>query len=113
MRGLHLLRSRAVRSGRLQRDHGVEKTIAALDQFFQPLGEACCWCAIDDIVIEADRQTQIVTYRDLPVNDPRFLANATYCHHERCRRGYWDAPARTVLKYAYCRETHRPHVLLP
>src|SRR6266487_2147268 len=103
----------AFRSGQLRRDHGVVETIAAFDQFFQPLGEACCRCAIDDLVIKADRQTQIVPDGQVPVNDSRLLTHAAHRHHEWCRGGYRDAPARTVPKHAYCRDTYRPHVLLP
>src|SRR6266700_3724038 len=101
------------RSGQLRRDRGVEKTIAALNQFFQPLGETCRRSAVDDIVIKTDRQTQIVPDGDGPVHNTWFLRNAAHRHHECCRRGYRDAPARAVPKHAYCRDTHRPHVLLP
>src|SRR5947208_15821772 len=58
----------AFRSGLLRLDRGIEKTIAALNQFFQPLGEACRRSAINNLVIKADRQTQIVPDRYLPVN---------------------------------------------
>ncbi len=46
------------RSGLPRLDRGVEKTIAAFDQFFQPLGEARCRGAVDHIVIKTDRQAQ-------------------------------------------------------
>src|SRR5712692_84927 len=101
------------RSGLLRLDRGVVETIAALNQFFQPLGETCRRCAIDDLVIKTERQAQIVPDGDVPVNDPRLLANATHRHHEWCRGGWRDTPARTVPKHAYCRDAHRPHVLLP
>src|SRR6266568_4883057 len=39
----------------LQLDSGVVETIAALNQVFQPLGEACCRSAIDHLMIKADR----------------------------------------------------------
>src|SRR5215471_9858283 len=64
------------RSGQLRLDCGVVQAIAALNQFFQPLGETCCRGAIDDILIKTDRQTQIVSHNDLPVHDPWLLANA-------------------------------------
>src|SRR6266851_5106221 len=69
-------------SGLPRLDRGVVETIAALNQFFQPLGEACCWSTVDRLVIKADRQTQIVPDGDVPVNDPRLLANAAHRHPE-------------------------------
>src|ERR1700682_4220720 len=51
------------RSGLLRLDRGVGQTIAALDQIFEPLGEACCRSAIDDIMIKTDRQTVSVLER--------------------------------------------------
>src|SRR5258708_31694732 len=56
-------------------DRGVAQTIAALDQVFQPLGEACCRSAIEHLVIKTDRQTEIVPDSYVPVNDTRLLAN--------------------------------------
>ncbi len=68
--------------GLLRLDRGVEKTIAALNQFFQPLGEAGRRSAIDQGVIKADRQTEIVPDGDVPVNHPRLLANAAHRQEE-------------------------------
>src|SRR6266536_4707590 len=112
-RGRVTLADSSFRSGQLRLDHGVAETIVALDQFFEPLGETCCRSAIDHVVIKTDRQTEIVSDSYLPVNDTWLLAYAAHCHHECCRGGYRDAPARTVLKHAHCRDAHRPHVLLP
>ncbi len=39
-------------SGLLRLDRGVGQTIAALDQIFEPLGETCCRCPVDDIVMD-------------------------------------------------------------
>src|SRR5260221_369681 len=99
--------------GLLQLDRGVEKTIAALNQFFQPLGEACCRSPIDHLVIKADRQTQIVPDGDVPINDPRLLANAAHRHPEGMGVGWRNAPATPFPKHAHCRESHRPHQVLP
>ena len=89
MRGCHLeLRAMLALPGDfwsgalLRRDHEVGQTIAALDQVFQLLGEACCRCAIDDIVIKTDRQTQIVPQSDVPIHDNRLLANTAHRHAE-------------------------------
>src|SRR2546428_2614010 len=103
----------AFRSGLLRLDRGVAQTIATLNQFFQPLGEACCRSAVNNIVIKTERQAQIVPDGDGPVHHTWFLRNAAHRHHERCRGGYRDAPARTVPKHAYCRDTYRPYILLP
>jgi hypothetical protein len=40
------------RSGLLRLDRGVGQTRAALDQIFEPLGETCCRCPVDDIVMD-------------------------------------------------------------
>src|SRR6266516_3115939 len=97
-----------VRSTRLL----VHQTIATLDQFLQPLGETCRRSAIDNSVIKADRQAQVFPDRDLPVNDPRLLANTTHYNSE-CWFGCRDAPACTLPKHAHCRDAHRPPVFLP
>src|SRR6266487_129914 len=112
-RGRVTLADSSFRSGQLRLDHGVAETIVALDQFFEPLGETCCRSAIDHVVIKTDRQTEIVSDSYLPVNDAWLLAYAAHCHHECCRGGYRDTSARTVPKHAYCRDAHRPHILLP
>src|SRR5438105_10680548 len=39
----------------LRLDSGVVETIAALNQVFQPLGEACCRSAVHHPTIKADR----------------------------------------------------------
>src|SRR5437764_10243346 len=40
----------AFRSGQLRLERGVEETIAALNQIFQPLDEACCRSAVDHLL---------------------------------------------------------------
>jgi hypothetical protein len=57
----------AFRSGLLRLDRGVGQALAALDQFFQPLGEACRRSAIDHIVIKADHQAQVFADGDSSV----------------------------------------------
>src|SRR6266581_6778586 len=102
----------AFRSGLLRLDRGVEETIAALDQVFQPLGEACCRSAIDHIVIKTDRQTQIVPDGDVPINDPRLLTNAAHRNPEGMG-GESNSPSSPFPKHPDCCDAHRPPVLLP
>src|SRR2546429_669101 len=90
------------RSGLLRHDRGVEKTIAALDQVFQPLGEARRRSAIDDIVIKTDRQAQILPQSDVPIDENRLLTNAAHRHH-KCWEGWRDAPTCPFPKHAHCR----------
>src|SRR5438270_11362994 len=94
------------RSGQLRLDRGVEKTIAALNQFFQSLGEACCRRAIDDTVIKTDRQTQIVPHRDVPFNDPRLLANTAHRHPESMV-GVRNSPSSPLPKHLHRCNGHR------
>ena len=98
--------------GLLRIDRGVVETIAALNQFFQPLSEACCWSAVDRLVIKADRQTQIVPDGDVPVNDHRLLTNAAHRNPEGMG-GERDSPSGPFPKHPDCCEAHRPPVLLP
>ena len=56
---------------------------------FQPLGEACRRSTVDQIMIQANRQTKIFPYGDVPVNDTWFHANPAHrnidlvLHHRR------------------------------
>src|SRR5438105_6700529 len=105
-------RCRALRSGLLRLDRGVAQTIAAFDQFFQPLGETCCRSPVDRLVIKADRQTQIVPDGDVPVHDPRLLTNAAHRHPEGMGRER-NSPSSPFPKHPHCCDAHRPPVLLP
>jgi hypothetical protein len=89
----------------------VAKTIAAFDQFFQPLGETGCRSSIDQIVIEAQRHAHVFADGDLPVDDAWFLGNATQSKIKRMVIDR-DAPAGTLAKHAYCRYAHGPTILL-
>lgn len=40
-------------------DFALSEAVTTFDQFFQPRGEACCWNAVDEIMIQADRETEI------------------------------------------------------
>src|SRR5216683_4767508 len=93
-------------------DRGVAQTVAALNQVFQPPCEPCCWSAVDRLVIKADRQTQIFTDGNVPVNNLRLLANAAHCNPEGVG-GERDAPAGPLPKHPYGRQAHRSPVLLP
>src|ERR1700693_4538476 len=76
--------------GLLRLDRGVIEIIAALNQVFEPLGEACRRSAIDNIVIKTNRQAQIVPDSYVPINDTRLLADAAQRNHE-CWGGWRDA----------------------
>jgi len=84
-------------------DRGVAQTIAALNQVFQPLGEACCRSAIEHLVIKTDRQTEIVPDSYVPVNDTRLLANAARRNRECVFGGWRDTPTCPFPKHAHCR----------
>src|SRR5512142_208775 len=99
-------------SGQLRLDRGVEKTIAAFDQFFEPRSEASRRSTIDDIVIKTDRQAQIVPQSDVPINEYRLLTNAAHRNHQ-CWHGLRDAPTGALPKHAHGCDAHRPHELLP
>src|SRR5919108_1256577 len=99
-------------SGLFRLDCGIVQTIAAFDQFFQPLGETYRRRAVDHIVIKTDRQAQIVPQSDVSINKNRLLSNAAYRHPEGMG-GERYAPTGTVPKHTNRREAHRPPVLLP
>jgi hypothetical protein len=69
MRGIHLLLRRAFRSGLFRLDRGVAQTIAAFDQFFQALGEACCRSPVDDSVIKAEFAATPSSYLTMAVQE--------------------------------------------
>jgi len=54
----------------------VAETIAALDQFLEPLGKPRGWRAVNNVVVEAERHTQKLTDLHASVNDHWFLGNA-------------------------------------
>src|SRR6266699_151751 len=93
-------------------DSGVVETIAALNQFFQPLGEACCRSAVDHLMIKADRQTEIFPDSYAPVNDISFHANTAHRNIECLGGGWRDAPSGLFPKHTNRREAHRPKDVL-
>ena len=54
----------------------LDQAIAALDQFLQPLGEPGRRGAVDQVVIEADRQAQVLPRAALPVDVLPLAADA-------------------------------------
>src|SRR6266849_3476893 len=92
-------------------DRGVVETIAALNQVFQPLGEACGRSTIDKCMIEAQRHAEIFANSYVSVYDARFLSDATEGDINSMVVDR-DAPACTLPKHSYCRYAHRPPVLL-
>src|SRR6266851_4107000 len=99
--------------GLLRLDRGVIEAIAALNQVFQPLGEARCRSAVDHLVIKADRQTEIFPHGDAPVNDLSFHANPAHRNIEGLGGGWRDAPSGPFPKHPNRREAHRPKHVLP
>jgi hypothetical protein len=93
-------------------DCSVQKTIAALNQFFQLPGEACCRCAVDRLVIKAERQAQVFADGDLPINDPWLLAEAAYRYPEGVG-GERNSPSSPFSKHPNCGDAHRSPILLP
>src|SRR5947209_14720589 len=77
----------------------IEQAEAAFNQVFQPLGEACCWSAVNNVMIQADRQAEIFSDGDVSIHDARLLNNAPQGELKRlacCR----DRPAYTWPKHA-------------
>ena len=58
------------------------QTKTSLNQVFQPCDEACGWSPIDDIMIQTDRQTQVLPDGDVPIHDAWLLADATKSEEE-------------------------------
>src|SRR5216684_7913050 len=88
-------------AGRMPQPAPFPNMPTALNQVFQPLGEASCRSTVDDIVIKTDRQTQIVPDGDVPVHDPWLLTNATHRHPEGMGIGWKNAPASPFPKHAH------------
>src|SRR5437773_10389692 len=57
-------------------DCALCEAVATFDQFFQPLGEACCRSSIDKGVIEAQGYAKVFTDDGLPIGDTRFRSYA-------------------------------------
>jgi hypothetical protein len=55
----------------------VTKSVAAFDQFFQTLRKARSRCAVNNIMIKADSDAQILTHGDLMVDDAWTLGDTT------------------------------------
>src|SRR5438105_10945752 len=92
-------------------DCGLCEAIATFDQFFQPLGEACCRSPIDKGVIEAQGHAEVFTDSNLSIGDTRFRSYAAQGKINGMVIDR-DAPARTFAKHSYCRHAHCPPVLL-
>src|SRR6266480_4891574 len=97
------------RSGLLRLDRGVDQTVAAFDQFFQPLSETCCRSSIDQIMIEAQGQAEVVTDDDVPVDDAWILSDTTQ-GKIKGTLSERDAPTSTFAKHPHCRHAYRPAI---
>ncbi len=56
----------------------LTETVATFDQVFEPRSEAGCWSVVDNGMIEAQRQAEIVTCDDLSIHQRRFLGDAAH-----------------------------------
>src|SRR6266487_6060503 len=96
--------------GLLRGDRGVIETIAAFDQVNQLLDKACCWSAIDHVVIEVDGHIEVVADLYALVNDawlPGYAANDNAQRME----GDMHAPSAPASEHANRIELHRAYVL--
>src|SRR5713226_5899817 len=89
----------------------LAEAVATFNEFFQTLGEAGCWGPIDQIVIEAQCDTEVFPDSDVSVDDPWFLSDPTQGEIKGMVIDR-DAPARTLAKHTHCRDTHGSTVLL-
>src|SRR5437667_1138959 len=90
----------------LRLDSGVVETIAAFDQVTQLLGKACCWSAIDHVVIEVDRHIEVFADFYALVNDAWLAGNAANDHAQRMK-GEMNAPSAPASEHATRIEFHR------
>ena len=88
------------------------ETITALDQFFQSSGEPCGWRAVDDIMIETDRYTKILTNLDAPICNTRFFRDAAECQCERVTTDR-NSPANSISKHSDGGDANCPTVFFP
>ena len=77
----------------LQPGDGVAETRAAFDQVHQLLGETCCWCAIDEVMIEAERHTEILVALHFPIDERWPLGNAADHQAQRMQIGINRCPS--------------------
>src|SRR6266496_4607268 len=96
--------------GLLRRDHEVVEAIAALDQVNQLLGKACCWSAIDHVMIKVDCHIEVFTDLNALVNDARLPGYAANDNAQRME-GDMNAPFAPASEHANRIELYRPHVL--
>src|SRR6266487_2893249 len=61
----------------------VGQPVTALDQLLQLLDKACRWRTVNNVVIEADRHTQVFANRDVSFHHTRFCGDSTECEAER------------------------------
>ena len=61
------------------------EAVATLDQVFQPLDEPSGWCAVDNIMIEAQRHAAIFLDGYVSVHDAWFLTAATSTSSNKTR----------------------------
>src|SRR6266487_1883887 len=96
--------------GLLRRDHEVVQTISALNQVNQMLRKACCWSAIDHVVIKVDGHIEVFADLDALLNDawlPGYAANDNAQRME----GDMNAPSTPASEHANRIELHRAYIL--
>src|SRR5713101_1735214 len=89
----------------------LAEAVATFNEFFQTLGEAGCWGPIDQIVIEAQCDTEVFPDSDVSVDDPWFLSDTTQGEIKGMVIDR-DAPTGTLAKHTHCRDTRGSTVLL-
>src|SRR3989304_8866378 len=82
------------------RSYIVVKPVAVFDHSLQALRKACCWCAIDNVVIKAKRHTQVFADFYAMINHTWFLGNAAQGDLE-CMVGKWYSPATSASIHPY------------
>src|SRR6266566_938656 len=75
------------------------ETVAPFDQFFQPLSEACCRGAVDQIMIETQCYREVFADGYLPVNNTWLLSDAAQSKIKGMLSDR-DAPTSTFPKHA-------------
>src|SRR3970040_737805 len=91
--------------------HDFTKAISALDQLFKTLDEASCRSAVDNVMVDADRDTQVFTDSDLSIHHTWFLRNTAQGDLE-CMVGNGNPPAAAKPEHPYGRHDYCTVIIL-
>jgi hypothetical protein len=89
------------------------QAIATLNQFLEPVCEPRRRRGVQHVVIEADREAEVVARDDLPVHVLSLLADAADRNPADGRRRRWDASPGALSNHANRGNGDRPIALLP